>query len=147
MTERIPGAESAARSAGRVEHLLHPRVAAEQLRAIFAGGEHADDGRIAALAREVLRDLDAATATQWTDPGTGETYDLSVPQRDADGQFWHHIGWLTPPFGPLPLVMWSPSANREHLGTRWADVSVLERAIEDCGPLAPVRDGESGGAS
>lgn len=127
---------------GTAEHLLHPRAAADQLRAILEGGEHADDGRIAALAKEVLRDLDAATATRWSDPDGGETYDLSVPLRDADGDYWHHTGWLTRPDGPLPLVMWSVSANREHLGTRWADVHVLARVIEDHGPLTAARNTE-----
>jgi len=42
----------------RAEHLLHPRSVADQLRAIFAGGERADDGLIAALAREVLAERD-----------------------------------------------------------------------------------------
>jgi len=43
---------------GEAEHLLHPRPAADQLRAILEGAEHADGGEIAALARVVLAECD-----------------------------------------------------------------------------------------
>lgn len=43
---------------GTAEHLLHPRAAAEQLRAILGGAEHADGGEISALARDVLAERD-----------------------------------------------------------------------------------------
>lgn len=88
--------------------------------------------------RSLLAELAQATATVWSDPDTGTVYDLSGPLRDADGGFWHHIGWTAPIGGPVPLVMWSQSASREHLGTRWSEVSILTRVIEDCGPLAPI---------
>lgn len=39
-------------------HLLHPHSAAEQLRAIFTGAQHADDALIAALARQLLAEYD-----------------------------------------------------------------------------------------
>jgi hypothetical protein len=95
--------------------------------------------------RSLLAELAQATATVWTDPDTGDVYDLSRPLRDADGEYWHHIGWLAPVEGPVPLVMWSPSPTREHLGTRWSDVAVLPRVIEEHGPLATA--GAGGGAS
>jgi len=98
------------------------------------------DEQLAAYLAEFAGDHkpDQATATAWTDPETGATYDLAQPLLDAEGDYWHHIGWLTPPDGPIPLVMWSPSPDRALLGTRWADVSVLIRVIEDCGPLEPA---------
>lgn len=43
---------------GEAERLLRPRPAAEQLRAILEGAEHADGGEIASLARVVLAECD-----------------------------------------------------------------------------------------
>lgn len=148
MTEQTTTAESAARSAERVEHLLHPRTAAEQLRSIFAGREYADDGRIAALAREVLADLDAATVTHWTDPGGG-VYDLSAAWRDAEGAYWRHAGWVGLPGEPrVPLMLWSPSRDLPEGGIRrMSDLATLRAVIDDCGPLTAVRDVETGGGS
>ena len=89
------------------------------------------------VARQLLADLDAATARRWTDERDGSTYDLTEPLRDANGDYWHHIGWLTLPGhpGPVPMVMWSMSANREHLGRRWADVAPLVSVIDENGPF------------
>lgn len=58
MTEQTTAPKVADRNTERIDHLLHPRTPAEQLRAILAGGEHADDGRIAALAKDVLAERD-----------------------------------------------------------------------------------------
>lgn len=98
------------------------------------------------LAAEIRR-LRAAHPTAWTDPDTGTAYDLTAPLLDADGDYWHHVGWVTLHGAPLPLVMWSPSADRFQLGARWSDVSVLPRVIEDCGPLTapPADEAEAGG--
>lgn len=98
------------------------------------------------LAAEIRR-LRATQPTAWTGPETGTAYDLTAPLRDADGDYWHHVGWVTLHDAPIPLVMWSPSADRSQLGARWSDVSVLPRVIEDCGPLTALQvDDAAGGA-
>lgn len=50
-------------AAEQAEHLRHPRPAAKQLAAIFAGEEHADGGKIAVLAEQVLKERDRLHAT------------------------------------------------------------------------------------
>lgn len=49
---------AAGTSEQHIDHVLHPRTAVEQLHAIFDGTEHADDGRIAALAKQLLAERD-----------------------------------------------------------------------------------------
>lgn len=115
--------------------------ASEQLRRIVAGDPAgADPGLVFSLAEQLLRDLDAATSTTWTDPADGTRYDLSVPWRDADGAYWHHAGWLGPPSEPrVPLMLWSATRDLlEGAGRRMSDLATLRSVIDDCGPLTPA---------
>lgn len=127
------------------EHPPHPRTPAEQMRRIIDGDPAgADPGVLFGIAASLLRDLDAATATRWTDPDSGETYDLSVPQRDADGAYWRHAGWLGLPGGPrVPLMLWSATRDLPEGGIRRiSDLAVLRAVIDDYGPLTAGRDTE-----
>jgi len=126
------------------------RTPADQMRRIIDGGPaDADPGVLFGAASGLLRDLDAATATRWTDPDGGETYDLSVPLRDAGGESWHHVGWIgMPGESRVPLMLWSASRDLPVGGIRrMSDLATLGTVVDDCGPLTAVRDGERGGAS
>lgn len=74
------------------------RTAAQQLRLIFDGKEHGAPPLMASLARELLAEHDktigALPPTQWTDPLTGEDYDLAAQYLDRDGDIWELSGWL-----------------------------------------------------
>ncbi len=80
------------------------------------------------------------SAEYWTDPTTSETYDLSAPWRDADGEFWHHVGWLALPGEPyVPLMPWSATRDLPGGGIRrMSDLATLRSVIDDCGPLTPA---------
>lgn len=70
------------------------------------------------------------TPTVWTDPGDGTTYDLAVPWRDADGDVWVCVGWLTP-FDNEPAVPLM----------KFIDFKELPELISEYGPLEVRRDG------
>lgn len=73
----------------RAEHMSHPRTAADQLRAIFAGAEHADDGRIAALARELLAELECGGAWRWDESvvwNAPDTITVPISRDGVDGE-------------------------------------------------------------
>jgi hypothetical protein len=77
----------------------------------------------------------AAPTATWTDPATGTEYDLTMVHRDTCDSYWHHVGWLTIEQPPIPLVMWSGTADPADLAKRWADVTTLDNALATYGPL------------
>ncbi len=87
-----------------------------------------DSGGIELYAQDVT-DLTEAPAV-WTDPGDGTKYDLAVPWRDADGDVWVCVGWLTPLDNEpaVPLM-------------RFIDFKELPELISEYGPLEVRRDG------
>lgn len=84
--------------------------------------------------RTLLRLLDKKTLpTTWTGED-GTVYDLTKPLRDQDGNYWHHVGWITRD-ERVPLVAWTATPNPLGISKRWADVSLLRAVIEETGPL------------
>lgn len=81
----------------------------------------------------------AAAAPAWTDPATGRRYDLGRPLLDRNEEFWHRIGQIETPNGPMPLMTWTGGNPKPPTDLSFVDLleyaATIDDVIADCGPL------------